>query len=276
MKLITVSRQSGSLGTDAARAAADKLGCTFLDRESLEQELARRGLPESSLERYDERRPAFWEIFSADRNRYLHFLRSVVYESARRGKAVVLGRGGQALLGGLAGALHVRLIAPLPLRIARLQEAYRCDRQKAEQMLRHTDRDRAGFHRFFFNIDWEEPSLYDLVINTGRMAVEGVVELIAAAVREVSKRAEPGQTERQLEDLCLKQEIETRILYTERLPVKFLETEVRDGVVTLTGTVSTQAAVSRCAEVAAEVPGVKEVVNQLYFSVELYGYMPPG
>jgi cytidylate kinase len=274
MAIVTFSRQSGSLGTQTARALAEALGLPFLDKDSLERRLAEHGVSSASLEKYDEKRPGFWEIFSSDKNRYLHFLKSVIYDFVREGKGVLLGRGGQVLLAGIPGVLHVRIVAPAEVRRRRLQEALGCDERQAEQIQRHNDTDRAGFHRFFFNVNWDDLELYDLVLNTSSLATEAAVAVLRTAVKQAGVEQDKGRFHQVMTDRCLQQEVETRILYRERVPVKFLEATALDGVVTLTGTVNTRTAVERCARIAASVPGVRKVENQLYYSTDLYGYMP--
>ena len=274
MAVLTLSRQSGSYGTQISKALAGSLKYRFLDKESLEKALSTYGVPPASLEKYDEKRPSFWEIFSSDRNRYLHFLKTVIYDFALQGSGIVLGRGGQVLLGGVPGVYHVRVIAPPADRVDRIKAAYKCDARQAEAIMRHSDHARNGFHRFFYNVNWEDGSLYDLVLNTHTFSVEAAAELLRKAILLCDSKDLEKQREKRLRDLCLKQQVETAVLYTEAIPVKFLETEVREGVVTLNGTVNSRAAVARCEEVARAVPGVKKVENRIFYSTELYGYMP--
>jgi cytidylate kinase len=274
MAILTLSRQSGSFGTQIAKALAEHLKYRFLDKESLEKALTGYGVSPSSLEKYDEKRPSFWEIFSSERNRYLHFLKTVIYDFAQQGNGIVLGRGGQVLLAGVPGIYHVRVIAPLPTRIERIKKAYKCDGRHAEAIIRHSDQARAGFHRFFFNVNWEDSSGYDLVLNTQSIGAETAAELLRKVIGLLDGKETQAQREKHLADLSLKQRVETAILYTENIPVKFLETEAHDGVITLNGTVSTHGAVARCEEITRAMPGVKKVENRIFFSTELYGFMP--
>jgi cytidylate kinase len=274
MAVLTLSRQSGSFGTQISRALADSLKYRFLDKESLERALSTYGVSPASLEKYDEKRPSFWEMFSSERNRYLHFLKTVIYDFALQGNGIILGRGGQVLLAGVPGVYHVRVIAPLADRLERIQAGYKCDAKQAEAIVRHSDHARNGFHRFFYNINWEDGSHYDLVLNTHTIGVEDAAELLRKAISLCDSKELQAQRKSRLRDLCLKQKVETAVLYTEAIPVKFLETEVHDGVVILNGTVNSHAAVTRCEEVARAVPGVKQVENRIFYSTELYGYMP--
>jgi osmotically-inducible protein OsmY len=123
-------------------------------------------------------------------------------------------------------------------------------------------------------VNWDDPELYDLVLNTASLSQETAVRLLRSALESGVSAEESERFRRQVGDRRLQQEVETRILYVEKVPVKFLEATARDGAVTLSGTVNTRAAVERCGEIAAAVAGVRNVDNQLYYSTDLYGYMP--
>jgi len=273
MPIITVSRQIGSRGSEISRELAKKLNFNFLDKESLEEALAEHGIPELKVEKYDEKKPSFWEIFSSDRDRYLHYLQTVMVGFARKGSCVLLGRGGQVLLAGLPGVLRLRFISPPDLRVQRIKAFYGWDERHALQMIRHSDNDRAGFHKFFFNVDWEAATLYDLVLNTAGFSVEAACDLLEGFLRSAFMKSKVKQTAPRLEDLDLKLKVEGRILFEEKIPVKFLEIEVKNGEATLNGTVNVRSMIERCGQAAEAVEGVKKVVNQIYFLNEVYGYV---
>jgi cytidylate kinase len=272
MAIITISRQVGSLGTEIAKMLKEELNFNYLDKESLEVELVNKyGIPEEKVERYDEKKPAFWDIFSSDKDRYLHFMKTAIYEFARQGNCIIIGRGGQILLKDVPGVLHVRVIAPTTLRMERIKTKYNYNDQLAEQIIRHSDHDRTGFHRFFFHINWEEPCLYDLMINTNSFTTEAAVRLIKDALDATGIMDKQPEKDSKLVDLCLSQEVITSIAYIERIPVQFLEVVAVSGIVTLRGSTITTEDISRCAAIARKVPGVKEVINEVYYIPNTYG-----
>jgi len=117
MPVITVSRQLGSLGTEIAKLLCKNVHCKYLDKESLEEVFAEYGIPKENVERYDEKKPGIWDIFKTDKARYLHFLKSAIFEFARKGNCIILGRGGQIVLKDLRGVLHVRVAASMESRL---------------------------------------------------------------------------------------------------------------------------------------------------------------
>ena len=263
MAVITVSRQLGSRGTDLAHTLAQDLGCRVLDKATLEQALVDMGIPEVKVEQYDEKKPGFWQLFSAEKDRYLHFMKTAMYQSAAAGDCVIIGRGGQSLFRGLPGVLRTRIIASPESRRKKIGEKFQLDERRSEQMMHRSDQDRSGYHRFFFNIQWENPNLYDLLVNTDVLAEGDVVNLLVQAVRgQGTSGAQPALAEK-LSDLCVVQAVTTAVLYEQRIPTLFLEVSCEHGKVTLNGAVQVASSIERCAEVAQEVEGVASVENRI-------------
>ncbi len=272
MAIITISREFGSLGTDIAKKLQEELTFAYMDKSHLEERLVRDyGIPEENFEKYDERKPHFWDIFSSDKDRYLHFMKTAMFDFARDGNCIIIGRGGQVLLQDIPGALHVRVVAPLPVRVERIKQQYHYDEKLAEQFIRHSDHDRGGFHKFFFHIDWEDSDLYDLLVNTRRFTVIDAVTLIKDSLTMFDVEQKQQETEEKLADVCLGQEVITQIAYKERIPIQFLEAVADNGVVTLRGSTITSEDIEYCEKVARQVAGVKDVVNEVYFIPNTYG-----
>jgi cytidylate kinase len=263
MAQVSVSRQLGSLGTEITTALAARLGLKVVDKEAIETALVGMGVPGARVEQYDERKPGFWQLFSAEKDRYLHFLKTAVYRFARDAECAIIGRGGQALFHGVPGMLKVRVIASTDVRTHRIARRFSVGADRARQILARNDQARAGYHRFFFNVAWDEDHLYDMVLNTDSLSEEDCVSLLAQALTSSSYAAQAELARRRLEDLCIVQDVITAIIYEQRIPTLFLEVTAAEGRVTLTGAVQVASSVSRCAEVAQAVPGVGSVENRM-------------
>ncbi len=195
MAVITVSRQMGSLGTEIAQILADRLQYEYVDKDKIGQILATYGLPEPDLEKFDEKKPPFWDSWQIQRRKFLHFLEAVIFDLARKGNVVIVGRGGQVLLKDLPGVLHLRVTAPFEVRLKRILALKTGDEKQAARILRRNDRDSGGFIRSFFDQDWDDPNLYDLLINTRKISAATAAKMILSAARspeiqEGEKRAE--------------------------------------------------------------------------------------
>jgi cytidylate kinase len=266
MPIITISRQTGSLGTEIIDLLSKESMCQCLNKESLEAAFGEYGVPRESVERYDEKKPGFWDLFKTDKARYLHFVKGAILEYAGKGNGIILGRGGQVLLAGLPGILHVRVIAPMDVRIKRIVNQYRCDEDHARQIIRSSDHERAGFHKFFFGVDWEDFNLYDLVINTGSFSARTTVKLIKNIVDSDEFKAAQAETALKLKDLCLEHEIKTAVIYKEKIVVQFLEVTVDRETITLRGIVDNNEDLERCEKIAAALQDDKKIQNEIYYN----------
>ncbi len=177
MSTITISRQFGSLGTEIAQEVAEKLNYGYVDKEKIGKIVADFGFGLLEVEKFDEKKPPFWDSLSLQRSNFLHAVQTAIYDLAQKGQVVIVGRGGQVLLKNLPGILHVRIFAPFDLRVKRLVWSKRADEKYAVRMLRQMDHDSAGYIQSFFRADWNDASLYDLLINTENLSQNTAVQL---------------------------------------------------------------------------------------------------
>ncbi len=269
MAIVTISRQLGSNGDDIAHALAAELGVPCIDRDHIERHLLRKGIPEEKLDRYDERKPGFWDSFSAEKDRYLHYLKATVLGIARDEGAVFVGRGTQIILGNVPGCVHVRLVASHEKRLQYVLKHYHPDATHAQRMISRVDHDRTGFYRFFFDADWESPELYDLTINTGGFSPGTVVRLIREALER--KEADAVDPQPKLDDLYLAQTVLGRIRYEENVPIHVMTVRSDDGHIVIAGTTRSDSAIEECKSIAERIPGVKSVVVDIQWIPEYTG-----
>lgn len=271
MAIISISRQKGSLGSTIGQALKKDLGYAYLDKETLEQHLiSKYGFSEKDFDRYDERKPTFWEGFIGGKERYFQLLKASVYDFAQQGNCIIIGRGGQVLFRDFPGVLRVSVVAPMDIRIERVSERFSGDRRMAEHIVRDSDHDRAGFHHFFFDVNWEDHHLYDLVINTRYLTVEKGVQLIKDALQAFGTADQQADTENRLRDLCISQQVAIAVCQDENIPIQNVQVTSDNGIVTLKGSVMVAEHIKRGEEAARKVPGVKVVINELYERPTMY------
>jgi len=103
--------------------------------------------------------------------------------------AVLVGRGGQCILGGRPGVLNVFVCGSLADRIQRVAEGEKLDRQDAASSVRAFDEERSRYIRRYFGADWQRPSLYHLTVNTSWLSIDQAVDLIVKAATFVERGA---------------------------------------------------------------------------------------
>jgi cytidylate kinase len=85
------------------------------------------------------------------------------------GRVVLVGRGGMCVTRHLPGGLHIRLVAPLEVRVRRMMEMTEGDEDKARVEIRQQERSRARLIQDIYGRDIADPLLYDMVFNTSTL-----------------------------------------------------------------------------------------------------------
>ena len=182
MAIVTISREFASGGHAIARKAAELLGYSCVDKDVIAKILAGYGLTDFK-EEYEET-AGIWTAFDARYKTMVKMLQRVAFSVARRGRAVLLGRGSFVLLAGLPGVLNVRLRAPVEWRVTRAMEQQRLtDRSRAEDAVRDGDRVRSSFLSSIYGQRWDSMEHFDLIMNTSKIAVGAAASWIAEAAR---------------------------------------------------------------------------------------------
>jgi len=272
MSVITVSRQFGSLGKDVAEQLAESLGYKFLDKKILESQYDKYGIPDVSFEKYDEKNPGFIEYFKSGKDRYLRYLKTVVFEKSKEGNCVICGRGAHLMLQDIPGVLKVRIISSMDKRAARISQRLGCDKKNAERIISQYDKNRSGFHKFFFEHDWRDPDLYDIIINTDNLSVDSCVDTLKTLNQCECLQSDPQELKQKIEDKYIAQEVIISLLYEHSIPIDILDVTSVKGAVRIKGTVTVEQNIEQCKEASMKVPGVKSVDPEIYFITNYMGY----
>ena len=235
MAIITISREMGSSGQIIARQLANKLGYTLIDGEAILRVAQTYDLTPDAIEKADEKPPAFVESLDTSLEINLHRIEQVILEYALKGNVIIYGRGGQDLLDGVKSVLRVRIIAPFDIRVERWAEREWLDPDLSRILVRKSDQQRAGFIKYYFDRNWDDPYHYDMIINTGKISVEKAVELISNGSMEQNLVECKERCKRRLKDLIQCKKIEIAIMKSEQLDGYHLQIHVDNSTITLEG-----------------------------------------
>ncbi|MGH7392602.1 MAG: cytidylate kinase family protein [Candidatus Rokuibacteriota bacterium] len=260
MAIVTISHQMGSSGPDVGMAVGQRLGYRYVDQELLQDAVRRYGLVEEKLSHLDESKPTLFERFDAETRHYITILQTTLLEFAEVDNVVLMGRGGQWLLRGIPHVLRVRVIAPFEHRvkqwIRRTAEmtGETPNHRAATDFVRRDDGEKKGRMRYLYEVDVDDPGLYDLVVSTDKLPQDAVVDMIERAARhpalattEAGRQVVTARALASRVQVALAMHPDTR---RYRITVEAL-----GGVVTLEGT----AALDQAVQVARDVPGVRDV-----------------
>jgi hypothetical protein len=171
---------------------------------------------------------------------------------------VIRGWGAVAVLRGVPHVLRVRVCAPMPSRERVMAErlGLKSPSEATSEILQN-DAAHARIMRGFFGVNWEDPQLYHIVLNTGSVPVDACVSI----VRLLAERPEFQETEETRSVLADKL-VESRVhaalgdAFTTSVTIGVVK-----GKVTLTGT--TMGPIGNVEELVRAIPGVTEVENRI-------------
>ncbi len=195
MTVITLSRELGSRGDDVAVGVAERLGLRLVGRELINRAAADAGAGEVALAELDELGLLGVKPSADSLRRYREKVGEIIEEQASRGDVLLIGRGGQVVLGGRRDVLHVRITAPVEVRCAAVQARCGVSAEVAAARVNASDAARASYHRRHFNARWDDESLYDLILNMSRLTAQTAVDIVCAAADALALNAAEASLE---------------------------------------------------------------------------------
>jgi cytidylate kinase len=210
--VVTLAAFYGAGGTVVGPRVAERLGVPFLDRGILSAVAQRMRVPEEAAAEYEEPRQsgvgrllgslarvgisdaAPMDSLELEEHRYRAETEEFIAAAAASG-GVILGRGGQVVLSGRPGVLHVFLGGPREARIRQGMEIEGVDRKTAERRQEANDRARIEYVGRNYGVDGLDPDLYHLRVDSTAVDFDTVVDLIVAASQSRMRQARPvGQS----------------------------------------------------------------------------------
>ena len=217
--IVTISRQLGSGGDEIAARLAAALDLALVDRDRIHAAARGAGAPEALLAKlmYEGQRSLAGDILDSLENTssslpgrpalvqsplggiyapimlptsmslgdVIQVIGLVIKDIASRDRVLILGQGGQVWLRDYRGACHIQIVAPLKARIERVSARDGVSQSVARKIVRTSDQARSEYLARYHGVNWLDPLLYHVVINTGQTTPEAAVSLIAHAAQVV-------------------------------------------------------------------------------------------
>jgi cytidylate kinase len=189
LPVITLSREPGSGGKLVGKAVADRLGLELFHQEIINAMAASADTSARIIRTLDERGVSMLEdwVSAAISERHLwpdeysQVMMRVIGTIGRHGKALIVGRGANFVLPP-ENRFRVRIIAPLEMRVDRVAETFGVGKKEAKKRVLRTESERRAFVRKYFHSDIRDPANYDMILNSGTLAVDSAADAICSAV----------------------------------------------------------------------------------------------
>ncbi len=196
-RAVTLSRQAGC----GALAVAEKLAAylqarspvdappwTVFDQNLMDKVLEdhnlptrlARGLPEDTISRIDDVLADLFDVRPPVET-IVRQTTETVLRLASLGSVILIGRGSTVITAKLPHVLHVRLVAPFEKRVEYAHKEYHqlnVTLDQARKFCLNEDRGRERYMKKYFGTDVNDPLLYHLIINTGRVSYDDAAKLI--------------------------------------------------------------------------------------------------
>lgn len=201
MAVITLSRQFGAGGITLGKKVAESLGYTFADSDILQRVAKEANVSTHWVESFEKEagsklsrmissmvskrwldRVLADERGYLDEQIYLDYLVLIIAQFADEGDVVILGRGSQYILNDHPDAVHILLVNEFDNRVEFMIDRYDMSRKKAERMVVNEDRRRLSLYKRLGKSDYENPQLYHLVLNMGRLDLETARDMVCKLV----------------------------------------------------------------------------------------------
>lgn len=201
MGVVTISRQFGAGGLTLGKMIAKKTGYTLFDSEILMMVAEKAKVSTDWVKAMEkEAGGTFQKILSGlvskslvdrvlsdehgyiDEEIYVDLLYKIITKIADEGNAVIVGRGSQYILKDRKGVISVLLVAEKDRRIEFIENKYNLSHKQALQSILTEDKRRSSLYKKFGKEDYDQPGLYDMVINTSKVDLETACDLVCQLV----------------------------------------------------------------------------------------------
>lgn len=265
MVAIAMTREMGTLGKDVAQGIADALGLKIIHSELVEHDLARRlGVQDSAVHRYLEGRASVLDRWKIDKEKLSRYTAEEILEFARDGNVVIRGWGAVAVLRAVPHVLRVRVCAPMPFRERVIMERLGLkDVSEARKEIEQNDAAHSRIMRGFFRVNWEDPQLYHVVLNTGSVPVDTCVRIVRLLTDEPAfQESESSRTV--LADKLIQTRARALLgTLSEGAIGAGVDVAVTAGKVTLSGVIGQGGDLAGAVEKIRRIDGVKDVENNV-------------
>ena len=261
MSLITVTTSIGCGAISVSQKVADDLKIEIYDDERLQQEALNMGYSSEDLKGFDEKAPGLFDrLFRRQPELYDELMAAVIYEVAHRDEGIIIGHGATYFLKDFSCALHLRMHTSNQFRIQRVVDQMKVSPDTALTMIENRDNELKAFMDFSFQINWNDLTLYDLVINVDKLGIDAAAQMIVNATATDSIKECSLAALESMEKLSLLKQVEAAVM-KDNLNPQELQIEVPEpGVVKLTGLINPMRTVSGVTELIKSVPGVQKII----------------
>jgi cytidylate kinase/predicted transcriptional regulator len=261
MPIISISRGSYGGGTGLAKALRERLGWRVLSMEVLHEAAEHYGVSEEDLQRALDYPANFYERLTHKKRRFILATQAVLGELLADGNGIYHGLGGAFIFEDLCNLYKVRVVAPIEQRVEARVSEKKVTRDEALRYIRDADERRGKWVRQIFGVDWNDPKIYDLVIDLAETTIEQAADVIAAKMISADFQPTPKCVE-EFNGWALMHRVRAELYFNSSFPHEIAHVSAQGGTVRLTGGRDFETTKTAVVNFVREIPGVEMVVTE--------------
>ena len=205
MAVITINKEFGTQSQRVATKLAQQLGYEYIGDQLLAQVARELNLSEHEAETFLKtskssvlrlvdkytcsivQKVVDREHGCLDDKAYFEKTKELVEKLYESDNVIILGWGAQCILKGKPDTLHVRLRKDHKLKISDLAKRQNLTPKAAEHKIKSDEDELKVYIKEYFDTDWNDARLYDLVIDMGKNSVQEAVDLICENLKHKIK-----------------------------------------------------------------------------------------
>lgn len=188
-RIITISREYASGGSQIGKMLSERLGIPCYDREIIGKVAAESGLCEKFIEDKGEygNKVAIETYFATGmyyngpsvEDSIWSIQHQIIEELAEKEPCIIVGRCADYILRKRTDVLNVFIHADKKTRAKYLLETLKENVLDPEKYLKELDRRRSTYVQFYTDMKWGDSRQYDITLNTGKISFNQCVEILA-------------------------------------------------------------------------------------------------
>ena len=197
-RVITIARMYGSGGNAVGEAVARRLGCPCYNRQIIDRTARQMGYSTDFVAETEQNISTgrLWELIFADSGIpasmnpskedaiYVNQSRTI-RELAHNGPCVIIGRLGNWILRDNPHVLRVFIMSGREFAIRQVTDKLHIPADEAARKIERVNTGRANHYWHYTGKQWTDVAGYDLIINTERTGIDGAVDMILQAVKNL-------------------------------------------------------------------------------------------
>ncbi len=238
MSIIAISRGTLAGATLLAEQVASELQIPCISREIIVDAAREGGITEQMLTEQMDTPPSFFTRYSKEHTKereiYIWYIRSALFQRALEGSFVYHGQGGHILLADISSVLRVNVVAPMDFRIKAVMTSQNVDAEAAEKHIHQIDKWREKWVQHLYGVDWHDPAIFDLAVNLEKLDV-GEASHLVAQTANLPRFTQTEETQQEITNAALVSRVSASLAKGGELFLGVLELTAENNVLTISG-----------------------------------------